>query len=297
MTPQVKGEKRRAMVMDAGAEAYLCAEIGRHFGGTGRCRAGGRNARDESICAGTAATMMGGIPPSNRHSLPRMDPTQTAIVFADAKTGAPFLFVLSLGLLLAGGLFLLRPWPPRLARGLMFALVLVICGAGVFYALLDRKLVVDRSTQEVAQSARILGLGRRQAWKFGEFQTVRVEYRPIRVNRESGMSRSNPGNAERHDNYVVELVGPGATVYVRSYDEASEAERVAANVARAGSWQARRLGYRVRTGSGQPGEGIAAGELQSFETPSGQQGIGMSLEAWTQIQIESGAESVIEVSP
>jgi hypothetical protein len=226
-----------------------------------------------------------------------MDPTQTAIVFADAKTGAPFLFVLSLGLLVACGLFLLRPWPPKLPRGSMFVLVLLVCGAGMFYALLDRKLVIDRSQQQVAQSARVLGLGRQQSWKFGEFQTVRVEYRPIRVNRESGMSRSNPGDAERHDNYVVELVGPKAAVRVRSYDEASEAERAAARVARAGSWQARRLGYRVRTGSGQPGEGIAAGELQSFETPTGQQGIGMSLESWTQIQIESGAESVIETSP
>jgi len=226
-----------------------------------------------------------------------MDPTQTAIVFTDAKAGAPFLLVLSLGLLAACGLFLLRPWPPRLSRGLMFALVLLVCGAGMFYALLDRELVVDRSKQEVARSARILGVGRHQSWRFGEFQTVRVEFRPVRVNRESGMSRSNPGNAERHDNYVVELVGPGATVHVRSYDKASEAERVASSIARAGSWQARRLGYRLRTGSGEAGGGIAAGELQSFETPSGQQGIGMSLESWTQIQIEDGAESAIEASP
>jgi len=223
-----------------------------------------------------------------------MDATQTAIVFADAKVGGPFLLVLSLGLLLACGLFLLRPWPPRWSRGLMFGLVLAICGAGTFYALLDRKLVVDRAKQDVVQSTRILGLGSQQAWSFREFQVVRVAYRPIRVNRESGMSRSNPAHAEMHDNFVVELVGPEASVRLRSCDEALEAERIASAVARAGSWPARRLGYRLRTGTGRPGDGIAAGELQNFETPSGQQGIGMSLETWTRVQIEDGAESAID---
>ena len=225
----------------------------------------------------------------------RMDPTQTAIVFAHAKVGTPFVLALSLGLMLACGAFLLRPWPPRLARGGTFAIVLAACGAAMFYALLDRRVVIEPSTQRVMQSLHLLGVGRDRAWTFGELKQARVEYRPTRAPRKVGQPRSNPTEVGIHDNFVLELVGDGANVFLKSYDDAGEAETMATRVARAGGWHALRRGYRLRTGSApESGGGITAGALQGFKTASGQQGIGVSLEPWDQVVIEDGPESAIE---
>lgn len=223
-----------------------------------------------------------------------MDLTQTVLVFADARIGTPFLLALSLGLVLASGIFLLRPWPPRLVRGVMFAIVVAVCGAAIGYALLDRKVVIDSSKQSVRQSFHVLGIGRDENWSFRDFDAARVEHRPIRVQRGESTTRSKPTDYEMHDNYVVELLGRDAQVYLQSYEDAREAERIAVGVARAGQWRALRRGYRLRTGSGKAEDGLTVGDLQTFETPAGQRGIGVSIESWTRIQIEDGAESVIE---
>jgi hypothetical protein len=224
-----------------------------------------------------------------------MDPTQTAIVFAHAKVGTPFVLALSLGLTLASGAFLLRPWPPRLARGGMFALVLALCGAAMVYALIDRRVVIEPSTKRVVQSLRLLGLGRDRAWTFGELKQVRVEYRPAHARRKVGQPRTNATDVEIHPNFVLELVGDRTIVDLRSYDDARGAETMATRVASAGRWPALRRGYRLRTGSErESGGGITAGALQGFKTASGQQGIGLSLEPWEQVVIEDGAESAIE---
>lgn len=223
-----------------------------------------------------------------------MELTQTAMVFAEARVGAVFLVVLSLGLAVACGLFLLRPWPPRAARAAMFVLVLCICGAVGFYALLDRRTVVDPATREITQSTRVLGIGRAAAWPFAALQVARVEYRPVNVPRQNGATRSNPAEPQLRDRFVLELVGPDTTVFLRDYDDAREAERVAAHVSRLGGWQAQRKGYVFTRGSGQAGEGISVGNLQTFEAPSGKQGLGVTLEDWTRIQVKAGAESAIE---
>lgn len=223
-----------------------------------------------------------------------MELTQTAMVFAEARVGSVFLLVLSLGLAIACGLFLLRPWPPRPARGAMFVLVLGICGAASFYALLDRRTVIDPAARQVAQSTRVLGIGRQATWPFDALQRVRVEHRPVNVPRQSGSTRSNPAEPQLRERFVLELVGPTATVFLRDYDDALEAERVAVHVSRLGGWQAQRKGYVFTRGSGQSVEGITVGDLQAFETPSGQQGMGVSLESWTRIQVKDGAESAIE---
>ncbi len=224
-----------------------------------------------------------------------MDPTQTAIVFAEAKVGTPFVFALALGLLLACGAFLLRPWPPRLGKGGVFVIALVVCGTAMVYALLDRRVAIEPSAQRVTHSLHILGLGRDRTWNFHDLKMARVEYRPTHPQRKVGQPRANPSDVEVHDNFVLELVGDGTNVYLKSYKDAMEAETMATSVARAGGWPALRRGYRLRTGNGQGAAGgITAGALQGFKTASGRQGIGVSLESWDQVVIEDGAESAIQ---
>lgn len=226
-----------------------------------------------------------------------MDLTRTALVFADARIGTPLLLVLSLGLMVASGIFLLRPWPPRLVRGVMFAIVIAVCGTATAYALLERKVVIDPSKQTVTQSLHVLGIGRERNWPFRDFHAARVEYRPDHIQRGERAERSKPTDHEMLDDYVVELLGRDTVIHLRAYEDAMEAERIAVGVARAGQWRALRSGYRLQTGNGKAEDGLAVGDLQAFETPAGRKGIGVSIESWTRIQIEEGAGSVIESDP
>lgn len=226
-----------------------------------------------------------------------MDLTHTAMVFADSRAGAPFVIALACGMLIACGFLLLRPWPPRLLRGAIFAFVVVTCGVALGYALLDRKVVVDPAAGRVISSARVLGLGPEQAWPFSSFDAVRVKYKPTRIPRETTSTRTHPARAQAEDRYAVEIDGGAGGVVLRSYEDPLEAERVARSVARLGGWPARRLGYELRSGNGRAGDGISTGDLQAFETPSGRRGIGMSIDAWVQVRIREGAESVIAPEP
>lgn len=224
-----------------------------------------------------------------------MDPTQTAMVFADTRIGMPFLLALAGGLLIACGYFLLRSWPPRPWRGAVLLCVAAICVLGIGYGLLDRRVVLDPVAGQVTRDTRILGMGREQVWSFGEFGAVRVVHRPTQSPRNNSSAHTPPSEPQIKDRYVIELAGKNADVRLRSYEDPFEAESVARGVARIGGWPAHRHGYELRgAGSDRPADGIAAGDLQRFETTSGQQGIGVSLDSWVQVRHREGAESVIE---
>jgi hypothetical protein len=139
----------------------------------------------------------------------------------------------------------------------------------------------------------VFGLGRQQRWPFAAFAAVRVEYRPLSVQRRS-TSPARPSDPEVKDRFVVALIGADATVGLRDFDDAAEAEDLARTVAAVGAWPARRRGYEVQTGSGRPGEALAIGDVQAFEAPDGRQGIGVTLERWVRVKIREGAESPLD---
>ena len=222
-----------------------------------------------------------------------MNPVDAALIFADAKVGAPFLIALLLGLMAVAGFMLLRPWPPRPAKTAVFVAVLGICGSALGFVLLDHRVVIDPAQREVVERSAILGLALEDRWAFRQFESATVTHVPVKVKRGAPGDKPAVATYEMHDNFVLELVGPEATVRLQSFEDAMEAEAQARIVAGTGKWRARRSGYELRSGTGKAEEGFAAGNLQAFETPGGKQAIGVSFDTWVKITLKHGASSDI----
>lgn len=222
-----------------------------------------------------------------------MDLSAAALTFSEGKSGAPFLVALVIGMIVALCVPLLRRWPPTPLRWALVAGVLGIGGAALFLVLLDREVRIDPSAREVHASHHLLGIGRLERWPFATFDAVRVEYRPLSVKRRTTQP-APPSSAEVHHRFVVALVGQGAEVRLRDFDEALPAEALARSVAAIGDWRATRRGYAIQSGSGRPGEAMAVGRAQAFEAPDGRSGVGVTLERWVRVEVREGAESPIE---
>lgn len=222
-----------------------------------------------------------------------MDLSAGPLILADGKAGVPFLVAMVVGMIVALSMLLLRRRPLTPLRRALLGGVLAIGAAGLVLVLSDHQVAIDPAAREVRESRQVLGIGRIERWPFAAFDAVQVEYRPLSAQR-NPVQPAKPSDARVRDRFVVELVGLDVRVKLHDFDEALRAEAFARGLAGVGGWTAHRRGYEVQTGSGDPGEALTVGDVQSFEAPDGRQGVGITLDRWVRVKVRDGAESPLD---
>lgn len=205
-----------------------------------------------------------------------MDPGNSLLTFGEARSGLPFGLVLATGVILAGAMFLLRPWPPRARRAALFAGIVAICAPALVYLLLERRLVIDPADRTVELSRQALGVGPARRWSFGEIGAVAV--------------RRVPHDGGARPWFELGLDASGDWIELRRFDEVLAAEDQARRIARLGGWTALRRGYRLDTNA-------RAAEPESFETAQGKRGLVFDFGSLVRVTEAPGEESAIEPAP
>lgn len=204
-----------------------------------------------------------------------MEIAASLLHYPETRAAAVFFTVLFAGLLIAGGAFLLRPWPPQRRRVGAFALLAAACLAGLTYARFTRDVRIDASLREVIERRGSFGIGPVRRVSFDHYVAVAVE------------------QASADGVYAMSLRGAGHTLPLREFADVRQAEDQARALAEIGGWQALRRGYRVQSSLADPGVGLAAGSLQRFTTPAGRSGVSVSLQDLLRVVPAAGEESPI----
>lgn len=213
-----------------------------------------------------------------------MNPVDPLLIFAEPKIGAPFGLALTLGLAFACGLFLLRPWPPSARRGVMFVLVLAVCGSAAFSLLSNREVQIDTARQQVRERVAALGWGRARTWAFADVRAVVVERVRERERSAAGGPRSEVSASDVL--YRIGLQTADRWIELRSEADVLVAEAESQQIATRGNWPALRRGYRIETST-------AAGETGRFETADGRQGTMLELAPVARVIVAPDEESRI----
>ncbi|MGQ0619994.1 MAG: hypothetical protein ACT4QA_08775 [Panacagrimonas sp.] len=204
-----------------------------------------------------------------------MDPTTPPMFFSEPRILAPFGLALSLGLMVAAGWFLLRPWPPRTARAFGFTIVLLLSGVAIAWLLQERTVLIDTASREVVEVHGLLGWSRAERLAFAQISSVTVDTAgPFD-------SKTDPPPA-----FVLGLQTADRRIELDRFDDALQAEEQARVVAGSGAWPALRRGYRLETAA-------HGGDTARFETAAGQQGISLNLGDVIRVVEEAGAESAV----
>lgn len=211
-----------------------------------------------------------------------MNSEQTLLIFSEPRVGLAFGLALSLGLALAVGAFLLRPWPPAARRGIMFVVVLAVCGSAAFSLLRKREVQIDTAQQQVRESVAVLGWGHARTWAFGDVRAVVVER--VRERAAQGGPRTEVSASEVL--YRIGLRTADRSIELRGDPDVLVAEAEAQQIATSGKWTALRRGYRLETST-------TAGETGRFETADGRQGTTLELAPVARVIIAPDEESRI----
>lgn len=175
-----------------------------------------------------------------------MDPSSTALSFAEGRVLLPFWIALTTGLSIVSAIFLARPWPPRGARLVLLGVTALIGVIALGYLLIERRLVIDPEARQVREGHRVLGWGPQRVWSFDAIAAV-------------VLLRARDGR------FDLSLQAGGELLAVREYSEVLQAEQEALALASFGGWKALRRGYRL--------ERDPAGKPQTFRTAQGKQGV------------------------
>lgn len=195
-----------------------------------------------------------------------MDPSSTALSFAEGRALVPFWVALSSGLMLAGIVVLARPWPPRRARWAGIGACLLAWMLAMGYLLLERRVLIDPEAQEVREGHRVLGLGPERRWPFAGVAAV-------------VLARTD------HGQLLLSLeVSGGELLAIRAYADVLQAEQEALALAGFGGWKALRRGYRLRHDP--------VGRPQTFRTAQGKQGVVFAFNELVQIVDRPGDEAI-----
>lgn len=213
-----------------------------------------------------------------------MDPT-SLLTFAEPKIGVPFGLALSFGLAAICGALLLRPWPPRPRRALLFAVILALCLTAAGLMLRKRVLHIDVARQQVREHVEVLGLGRARSWHFDDVQAVVAERRL-----DAAPARGPEGKAvgERPVYFQVYLRTGQRPIAVERHGDALAAEAAAQRIAVATGWPARRRGYQLETS-------LPGGPMRRFRLPDGREGTQLDLQAMVRVLDAPGQESALTV--
>lgn len=210
-----------------------------------------------------------------------MEP-ETLLSFTEPKVGVPFGLALCAGLALASAAALLRPWPPRPRRAVLFAVALAFCLGAAGLLLRTRELQIDVAGQQVRERTGLLGLARTQAWPFSAVQAVVAE-RTVGAGERGPQGKTGaPPAPEFH---VHLRLGP-ETLEVSREPDAFAAEAGAQRIALATGWPALRRGYRLEAT-------LPAGPLERFRLPDGRQGTQLDLQDVRRVVPAPGQESAL----
>lgn len=249
MSPWVSWEKRRGMILERHRRAYLAVAA------SPPRRPGRYSGRPQAFS-----------------SLPqRMDPSSTALSFAEGRALLPFWIALTTGAFLVCVAFIARPWPPRGSRLALIAAGTLLWLATLGYLLVERRLIIDPAARALSEAYQVLSLGPKRTWAFEDVSAV--------VLTRASDQRLHLG-----------LEAAGERIAVRGYSDVLQAEQEALALAGFGGWKALRRGYRIdRQGQ--------AGEPQRFRTAQGRQGVVFDFNDVVRVVEVPGSESVIEPLP
>lgn len=201
-------------------------------------------------------------------------PAQASVlVFSTPLPWHVFGLILCAGFAALAAWKLLRPWPPRLRRGLPLALVWTLCAAAALQLQQVREVRLDSAQRQVLLRERglVLPSAARQ-WTFEQVQAVRVVHAP--------QARPGPralaGETGGAPRFELQLLVDDTAVALREFDTVQEAEAQARALATWGPWPARRHGYRLELGA-------QGGPAQRFRTATGKSGVAFDLQAWFRV--------------
>ncbi|MGQ0700852.1 MAG: hypothetical protein ACT4PZ_21745 [Panacagrimonas sp.] len=194
-----------------------------------------------------------------------MDLTTAPLIFEETQVGAAFGVALSLGLMLVGGWFLLRRWPPRASRVLLaLGLAVACCGVAAWF-LRMHQVLIDPARQEVVERTQVLGWGSKRVLPLASVQSVFVQRMPVR--------------------FAVGLDVPEGWLVLDEFDDVTLAENTALSVSQSAKRPAVRRGYRIESG-------VGVSDPQDFETAQGRKGVALSLERVVRVIDASGDERI-----
>lgn len=216
-----------------------------------------------------------------------MDTSETLLIYTEPTIGVPFGLAICLGLTAIAGAVLLRPWPPRSSRGLMFAGVLAVCVTAAYLIARHREVHIDVARQQVSESVEAFGIGHSRSWPFAEVRAVVVERGRERA--QSSGPRPDPGAVMRSW-FGVYLIAGDERLELRRHDVVLDAEAEAARVAVAAGWPALRRGYRLELS-------LPGGQTEAFELADGRRGLSVDLQKLLRVVEAPSEESAIGKRP
>lgn len=196
-----------------------------------------------------------------------MDPSSTALSFAEGRVLLPFWIALATGLLGVCAGFLARPWPRRGRRVLLIGMTVAVWALALGYLLVERRLVIDPEAQQVSEGHEVFGVGPRRTWAFKDIAAVVLTRAP-------------------DESLHLSLEAGGEQIAVQTYGDVLQAEQEALALAGFGGWKALRRGYRLDRDA-------EAGKPQKFETAQGKRGVAFNFAPVVRVIEAVGAESVI----
>lgn len=210
--------------------------------------------------------------------------TGDVLLFAEPLMLRPMALSVCLGLLLASGYALLRPWPPKRRRVTLFAGVALLVVLAVGGLLRQRTVELDLQAQTVTVHQAFLGIGRAHQRSLADATGIVVKPAQRR--------RAGPRETVRlpAHQFLLSLEFVEETIGLATIEEVLKAENAARGLSVRLGLPAQRSGYRLRAGT-------SVEAARPFELEDGRVGAQFDLEPVVQILDSPARRSSIREVP